>query len=1136
MPVAASVAIMSRVRHALPAFLTLTALLQAQVPLSGTLRGHVLDPQGLPVEKAKLSLVSKGGRVATETDSGPAGAFEFSRTIPGHYTLSVMKVGFGTSVLDDVEVALNETTTVDLALRLGQTSETVTVTEGAHIVETDRSSIFGRVDERRVRELPLNGENFAKLVLLAPGIAGGSPNNPSVSGARPVANSFSIDGVSANDERGSNGLSLGGGGAAEFNAFSPNLVSTESVQEFSITTSNADAAFGRGSGGQVNIITKSGSNEFHGSAYEYFRNNKLDARDFFNTGPFFSKDNPKSSIVPPFKQNLFGGTIGGPIARNKHFFFGNYEGFRQKLEQTSSATVPNADLIRQIPGEMGGLFRIFYIDRGIVPSTGNPAGAFSALSAADRTGATNGGFPAALFNGNVADGEAGTVLLSTANTRDVKQDAFLIRTDHKLTQKLDMNVRYSFAQPLATTNQRAIAGVFSESRRRWQSGVVQFVYVPRPNHIVEVRAGLLRSAIKDAPRDPLEKALLDFGVDPLAGMSVRANSTALSVLTVPATTGLIDNETIPETSAMHTWSRGKLTLRSGLSVKRLNINNLLLSNVSAFQLSGIVGPNGLIGASPSQPEPVVTELNTTVYGTNGGPTSALRGWRSTEQEYFGQADYRLRPNITINLGLRYSIFGPYSEVNGYMGNLYAVDSAGKTVPNVSAFKYGPQANAVSGISSSVPLFASDFNNLQPRVGAAWDVRGKGRTVLRAAWGMYTDRYFQRLFDFGVLNPPYAKSALLTFFPFPKGGQIPLNTGLPPQGRFVDPGLHNPTTYRYSGALEQRIFSNTSVTVSYVGLRATGLFRWQEPNGLGSVPQAARPDPRFARYRYTDNSGDSVYNSFQTFARHRFSKGIDFTVSYAYGRSVDTYSQDVGDNSQRNFAPGLAQFSSLINLSGSPASGFQGNAASWVPRPLLAERGDSDFDVRHNLSVSHVIELPVGKGRRFGSSMPSVLEKILGGYSVAGVASIHSGLPVYLSQGTDYGDVGITTSPRPALLKGSINDLYAGSEFDKTQFYLPKASADQFLGIPANVTDPYAVTRRNALHAPPIRVYDFSVLKKFEITEEVNLGFSANFFNVLNHAVLGPPIAVQTDARFGKVTSTLNGTTPRQIQLSLRLGF
>jgi hypothetical protein len=1117
--------------------LAVGAPLLAQAPVTGTLKGRVLDPQGLPVEKARLTLVSKGGGAGTDTDSVGSGIFEFARATPGHYTLSVTKAGFGTTRVEDVEIALNETTTVDVSLRLGQTADTVTVTEGANIVETDRSSIFGRVDERRVKELPLNGENFAKLVLLAPGVAGGSPNNPSISGARPVANSFSIDGVSANDERGSNGLSLGGGGAAEFNGFSPNLVSTEAVQEFSITTSNADASFGRGSGGQVNIITKSGSNGLHGSLYEYFRNNKLDARDLFNTGPFFSKENPKASIVPPFKQNLFGGTVGGPIAKNKHFFFGNYEGFRQKLEQTSSATVPNADLIRQIPGEMGRLFRIFYIDRGIVPATGNPVGTFSALPATDRTAATNGGFPAALFNGSASDGEAGTVLLSTANTRNVSQDAFLIRTDHKLTNKLDMNVRYSFAQPLASTNQRAIAGVFSESRRRWQSGVVQFVYVPRPNQVIEVRAGLLRSAIKDAPRDPLEKALLDFGVDPLAGMSIRANSTALSVLTVPATTGLIDNETIPEASAMHTWSRGRLTLRSGLSVKRLNINNLLLSNVSAFQLSGIVGANGLIGSNPSQAEPVVTELNTTVYGTNGGPTTALRGWRSTEQEYFGQADYRLRPSVTINLGLRYSVFGPYSEVNGYMGNLYATDSAGKIVPGVGAFRNGPVANAVSGIGGKVPLFGRDLNNFQPRAGIAWDIRGKGRTVVRAAWGMYTDRFFQRLFDFGVLNPPYAKSALLTFFPFPKGGQIPLNTGLPPQGRFVDPGLQNPMTYRYSGALEQRIFSNTSITVSYVGLRATKLFRWNEPNGLGSVPQAARPDSRFARYRYTDNSGDSVYNSFQTFARHRFAKGVDFTVSYTYGHSVDTYSQDVGDNSIRNAAPGLAQFPSLINLAGSPAAGFQGTSTSWVRRPLLADRGDSDFDVRHNLSISHVVEIPVGRGRRFGSSMHPALDRVIGGFSLSGIASLRSGLPVYLSQGTDYADIGVTTSPRPALLKGSIEDLYAaGGGFDKTQFWLPKASADQYLGIPANLTDPYAVTRRNALHGPPIRVYDFSVIKKFAVTERVNLGFSANFFNILNHPVLGPPVAVQTDARFGKVTSTLNGTTPRQIQLSLRLGF
>lgn len=1109
--------------------------LRAQTPVSGVLRGRILDPQKLPVEAARVQLQSAMGIANLLVSSANDGLYEFARVPPGHYKLTASKTGFNQAILDDVEIAVNETTNADLSLAVGETKETVVVSETASIVQADRTSIAGRVDERRVRELPLNGENFAKLVNLAPGIAGGSPNNPSISGARPIANNYAIDGVSANDERGSNGLSLGGGGAAEFNGFSPNLVSTEAVQEFSITTSSADATFGRGSGGQVNIVTKSGTNLFHGSLYEYFRNDKLDARDFFNTGPFFAKDDRTRSVVPPFKQNLFGGTIGGPIRRNRHFFFGNYEGFQQKLQQTASATVPNADLIRLIPGELGRLYKIFYIDGGVVPATGNPAGSFSALPVADRNAAIAGGFPAALFNGNIADGEAGSVLLSTANTRDVSQSSFLIRTDHRLTDKLAMNVRYAFAQPLATTNQRAVAGVFSESRRRWQSGTVQFVYAISPAQILEWRAGVLRSRIKDAPRDQLQKALVDFGVDPNSGMTVRANSTALSTLTIPANIGLLDSETVPQFSAMHTWSAGRWILRSGFEVRRLDINNLQLSNVSAFQLSGIVGANGLIGATPTQPESVVTELNTTLYGTNGGPTTAERGWRSTEQEYFVQADFRWRHNVTLNAGLRYSIFGNYSEVNGYMGNLYAVDPSGKIVPGVSAFNFGPQANRVADIGS-VPFFQNDLNNFQPRFGAAWNIAGKGRTVVRAAWGIYTDRFFQRLFDFGVLNSPYAKSVLLTFLPFPKGGQIPLDSPFPPQERFIDPSLRNPNTYRYNASVEQRILSNTTLTVAYVGLRSTGLYRWEEPNGAGSVPQNARPDPRFARYRYTDNAADSVYNAFQTFARHRFANGVDFTVSYVYGHSIDTYSQDVGDNSQRNPAPGLAQFPTLINLNGSPASGFQGTASSWVPRPLLAERGDSDFDVRHTLAVSHVIELPVGRGRRFGSHMNRILEYAIGGFSLAGVLSVHSGMPVYLSQGTDYDDVGITTSPRPALLKGTINDLYGTSGFDKTQWLLPKSLADTYLGIPVNVTDPYAVTRRNALHSPPTRVYDFSVIKKFALTERTNLGFSANFFNLLNHPVLGPPVAVQTDARFGKVTSTLNGTTPRQIQLSLRLAF
>jgi hypothetical protein len=1064
------------------------------------------------------------------------GEYLFPRLAPGAYRLTTEKGGFRKAVREGVEIGVNQSGVADVSMTLGEASELVTVTGNTEVVQSQRVEIAGYVDERRVRELPLNGENFAKLVLLAPGIASGSPNNPSISGARPVANSYTVDGTSANDERGSNGLSLGGGGAAEFNGASPNLVSTEAIQEFSIITSNADATFGRGSGGQVNIITKSGSNDLHGSLYHYLRNDKLDARDFFNYGPFFAADGSRRSVVPPFKQNLFGGTVGGPLVRNRHFFFGNFEGFRQKLEQTASATVPNSDLLSLMPGQFGRLMRMFYIDRGVVPSTGNPAGSFSPLTLNERNAAIAAGFRPALLNGDAADGEAGSVLLSTTNTRDVSQDAFLIRTDHRLTDRLSVNARYAFAQPFASINQRAVAGVIEDSRRRWQSATAQFVYVLSPTQTLEGRASLLRSRIFDAPRDPLEKALVDFGVDPQLGLQLRANGTSLSPVVIPRSLGLMDNQTVPQGSLMHAWNRGRLTLRSGLDLRRLIINNILVSNASFMQFTGLVGSNGYLGARPDQPEAIVTEVNTTLYGVSGGPNTPQRGWRAAEQEYFAQADYRWRPGLTINAGLRYSPAGAIGVVGNYQGNLYAVDSSGSPVPGISPFTYGLTANAMASVAPGRPLFTSDRNNWQPRLGVAWDVRGRGHTVVRAAWGVYTDRFFQRLFDFGVLNSPYAHSSIFVNIPFPPAAQIPLRTDTPPQQRVIDPGLRSPTTHRYSAAVERRLAAQTSVTIAYVGLRATGLYRWTEPNGLGSVPQAARPDSRFARYRYTDNSADSIYHALQLFARHRFTKGIDFTVSYTYGNSVDTYSQDVGDNSIRNFAPGLAQFSSLINTKGTPAAGFQGDARSWAPRPVLAERGNSDFDIRHNLTISHVVELPVGRGRRLGANMGRTLNYILGGFSLAGLAQLRTSLPVYVSSGVDYGDVGIATSPRPALRQGSLSDLYSNGRLDKIQFWIPKAEADQRLGIPTNVTDPYAVTRRNSLSGPGVRFYDLSLVKKIPLTERAQLGFEANFFNIFNRAILGPPVAILSDSRFGRITNTLAGSNPRQIQLGLKLVF
>jgi hypothetical protein len=270
----------------------------AQTSTHGAIRGRVLDPAGLGVPGGRITLssVATGGKWEAAGDG--EGLFYFARLPPGRYRAAAEKAGFRRSVREDIEVAVNETATGDIALTLGETSEIVTVTEEVSIVQSQRAEIAGRVGERRVRALPLNGENFAKLVLLAPGIAGGSPNNPSIRGAPPAANNYIADGASANGERGSNGLSLGGGGAAELNGASPNLVPTEAIQESGVITSNADATCGRGSGGQINIITKSGSNEIHGSLHHYLRNNRLDAQDFFNYGPFFASGGSHRSVTP----------------------------------------------------------------------------------------------------------------------------------------------------------------------------------------------------------------------------------------------------------------------------------------------------------------------------------------------------------------------------------------------------------------------------------------------------------------------------------------------------------------------------------------------------------------------------------------------------------------------------------------------------------------------------------------------------------------------------------------------------------------------------------------------------------------------------------------------------------------------
>lgn len=1086
--------------------------------LYGGLSGRVLDTTQAAIADATVRLTRIETNAPAVAVTGSDGMYRFTRLTPGRYRVSVDKPGFQRALRDELAIAVNESAVLDVVLEVGALQDAVSIVAETPLVQSQSAEVSGLVDERRVRELPLNGENFQRLALLAPGVAGGTANNPSFSGSRPAANSYALDGTSFNDERGAGGGLALAGGAADFGAGSPNLVSTEAIREFRVITSNADATFGRSSGAQINVVTRSGSNGYDGSAYYYGRHDAFDARDFFNFGPFF--DDRGHAVTPPFEQHLYGLTLGGPLQRDRHFFFGSFEGFRQTLEQTASATVPNAALISQIPGDLRRVYEIFYVGQRIVTPSGNPAGRFSALPAATRAQAIAAGFPAALFDGDVANEEAGTVLLSTANTRNVTQDGALFRTDHRLSDRVTASVRYAFSNPNLESNTQAVTGSATETVRRWRSGTAQALWTLSPRQLLEIRGGLLQSRRRDRPTSSVDPQLLAMGVTSEYGLRSRVNGTALSLLEVPPGLGFVDNQTVPQIFASHTWARGKLTLRSGAEIRHTDVDVTVVSNVAFYNFNGFIGPTGILGTTFGQPQAVAGETVATLYGVPEGPPTPDRHWQSTEQEYFVQADYALRRNVTLNAGVRYSNYGVYAERDGAAANLYAVSPNGEIVPNVSPYTFGLTANVIAPATDDRPLYAPDRNNIQPRLGIAWSHGEAARTVVRAAYGGYADRPFQGLWDFGVLNTPFATSLSVFNLPF-QLTNLPI-ADAPTQTRLIDPALRSPYTHRFNATVEQQFGRDTSLSAGYVGARSNGLYRFFEPNAQAEVPQDRRPDPRFARARLLTNASSSAYDALQVVARRRLRAGFDATAVYTLARAMDDYSYDAGSTT--------AQMPSLINLGGSAAAGFQGGLpGQWVERPVDADWAPADFDVRHSLVVSHLLDLPFRANRRW-------LNGLIAGWSIAGIFVARSGDPFSLRLGPDVNDDGNAFSDRPTLLTGSVDDLYAGSGADRTQYLVPKADADQRLGIPTPVTDPYAMMARNTLRSPWMRAYDASVRKRISAGVGRELSLELNAFNVFNWVNFAAPIQVLSDANFGRITQTRAGSNPRQIQFGAKLVF
>ena len=1114
------------------ATLLLSLTTYAQVSINGSLRGTISDSNAAGIGGVSLTLANAETAVTQKTGTDDNGDYQFSRVTPGIYTLTAEKDGFKRAQRERIVIAVNENAIADLVLTVGQISETVTVEAGAALVQSQSVELSGLVNERRVKELPLNGRNFIKLVQLAPGVGNpGSANNPPINGGRAVTNSYVVDGIGSNDERLNTGFVGVNGSNTDLGQNVPNLISTEAVQEYRIITSNADATFGRGSGGHINLVTKSGGNQWHGSAYEYLRNDALDAADYFykaNPRPQLRTDEGRAK-TPPFKQNLYGGTFGGRIIRDRHFFFGSYEGFQQRrLNQTASnLVVPNADLLRFVPGDLGRFFKTFFIDRGITPASGNPAGTFTLLPAAERNAIVAAGFPAAFFDGNTANGEAGTVQISAAPPINIEQNAFLIRTDHHLTDKLTANVRYSFARSFVTAGSATPLDT-QVAPRQYQSAAIQFNYNLTPAQVLEIRGGVLRNRFQQFTQGGIDQRLSALGVSSQYGILVSAGPASAPFFRAAVNGAFIDNQTTPQLSVLHTWQRGNMTWRSGADVRSIHNN---VANISSGQpvfefTNSLVGANGIYGPNPQAADAVTVSTRLTSYGNNGsGPTTPMRGYRSRQQEYFVQNDWRVRRDLTLNLGLRYSFFGVWSEVNNALSNLFAVDGAGNVVPDVNPFKFGRTQNRIVRLTDDLRYYNPDYDNFQPRLGFAYDLFGKGRTIVRAGYGWYYDRLIQIQFTAAVGNVPYAISSNTANVPFRLSQALPITAAANPAITAVNPEIENARTDRWNIAVEQQVGKDTAVTIAYVGMRTNNLFSQAQPNGFGGFPTAARPDPRFTTQQIIDNLNLSRYRALQVTAKRRFARGLDFTAAYTFGEAKDNNSRD-----------SFTTFPTFLNSGANPGqAGVQGTGANFVARDPRADFGLSEFDVRHNLTFTHVLELPVGRGRALLGNANGLVNALLGGWAVSGLAVLRSGEPVNVVRGIDFNDDGDATADRPALISGSLNDLYRKGAGERTQYLISQADALTRLATPTTI-DPNAMIVRNALRAPRVIFYDLALLKRFVVKDRYHVGFEANFFNLFNRAIFGAPVGNLSNALFGRITGTLLGTNPRQIQFGLKVSF
>jgi hypothetical protein len=1020
---------------------------------TATLSGQVVDPSGLNITGAQVKLVDIDRDTSTSVTTNSTGLYMFPSVRPGRYRMAVTASGFKVVDVTGLIVNVQDHIEQNFRLQVGSVAESVTVTAGAPLVNTTDATVSTVVDRQFAENLPMNGRSFQTLIELTPGVVltannGNDTGQFSVNGQRASSNYWMVDGVSANIGMSATSLGNGLGGALGSTSVlggTNSLVSVDAMQEFRIQTSTFAPEFGRTPGGQISIVTRSGTNQFHGTAFDYLRNDALDANDWFNG---YTNDPPLPKAKE--RQNDFGGTLGGPILKNRTFFFFSYEGLRLRLPQTTLTFVPDASFT---PGgttnsRQNAISALQpYLNAFPLPNPTSPEIFMPCDPTTDPTCPPSG------------EEATGSAAFNASFSNPATLDAYSLRIDHKLSDKLNFFGRYNYSpSDLSQRGSGAALSTVSPTRVTTQTGTVGVTWA-----ISNLAANDFR--FNYSSTDSSSSSYLDNfgGAVPLRALPFPSPFTSQNGQFVFEVSSLGNNPAFSTGEIAHNRQRqlnfvdsvslqkGAHGIKFGIDFRRLSpqLNPTNYGQIALF--SDVPSAEG----GETSEDFVSQSLPATLLFRNLG--------------VFAQDTWRVDPQLTLTYGLRWDTdFVPTSL-------------SGPSFPAVVGFNLSNLANLALAPSGTAP-YKTTYGNVAPRIGLAYQMsqNPQSQTVIRGGFGVFYDLATSEAGN--IAQPtsyPFGSSEVLYGASFPLTGNAlnPVPITSPNASAFgllnaFDPKLQLPYTLQWNVAIEQSFGKQQSLTASYVGSAGRRLLQTAEI--LFFPPNC---EPNFCDAYLVTNTGTSDYNALQLQFHRQMAHGLQALASYTWSHSIDTAS-----------------------------AGSYGNPSNLVSAlNSNVNRGPSDFDIRKALSMGLTYDVPVHTSNTVANAM-------LRGWSIENVVQVRSAPPVDIN----YADLGLLsngfgTNPRPDVVAGQPFYLYGpmypgGKAFNAAAFTPPPlvpAGCNPLIIFPCAPASQGNLSR-NALRGFGDAQWDFAVHRDFPIRESVKLQFRAEMFNLLNHPNFGPP--------------------------------